>query len=139
MRTSTFNYIKDILADYYKTDEYIKQREEELGYPHRDFDLNGDIKGTKASYDSQDNLMITIEQDKRLASLERNKRIVSDALDRANDDTKVIIQELYLLKRPRYTLEGLLQRKKIFCSKRTAQRLRTEFFEDIAHELHLSL
>ena len=83
--------------------------------------------------------MITIEQDKRLASLERNKRIVSDALDRANDDTKVIIQELYLLKRPRYTLEGLLQSKKIFCSKRTAQRLRTEFFEDIAYELHLSL
>ena len=44
MRTSTFNYIKDILADYYKTDEYIKQREEELRYPHRDFDLHGDIK-----------------------------------------------------------------------------------------------
>ncbi len=33
MRTSTFNYIKDILADFYKTDEYIQQREEELTAP----------------------------------------------------------------------------------------------------------
>ncbi len=31
MRTSTFNYIKDILADFYKTDEYIRQRKKNYG------------------------------------------------------------------------------------------------------------
>ncbi len=31
MRTSTFNYIKDILADFYKTDEYNPQREKNYG------------------------------------------------------------------------------------------------------------
>lgn len=139
MKTSTFNYIKDILADYYKIDEYIKKREEELRIPHRESDLNADIKGTRGSYDNQDNIMITIAQDKRLASLERNKRVVSDVLDNANKDTRTIIYELYMLKRPTYTLEGLIQSGKIFCSKRNAQRLRTEFFEEIAHELDLTI
>ncbi|MGO2787646.1 MAG: transcriptional regulator, partial [Enterococcus faecalis] len=46
MRTSTFNYIKDILGDYYKTDDYIRQREEELRYPFRESDLNSGIKGS---------------------------------------------------------------------------------------------
>lgn len=137
MRTSTFNYIKDILADYYKTDEYIKQRENELRYPHRESDLNGGIKGTKASYDNQVNLMITIEQDKRLTNLERNKQVVSNALDNSDKDTRTIIHELYLVKRPVYTMDGLLQSGKVFCSKRTAQRLRTEFFEEIANALNL--
>ncbi len=36
MRTSTFNYIKDILADFYKTEEYIRQREEELRHPYQE-------------------------------------------------------------------------------------------------------
>ena len=45
MRTSTFNYIKDILADFYKTDEYIRQREEELRHPYQEADLNAGIRG----------------------------------------------------------------------------------------------
>lgn len=139
MRTSTFNYIKDILADYYKTDEYIKQREDELRYPHRESDLNGDIKGTKASYDNQVNLLITIEQDRRLASLERNKRIISNALEEADEDTLTIIQELYFKKRPRYTMQGLVDNKLVYCSRRKAFDLRNDFFEDIAKELNLEI
>jgi len=139
LRTSTFNYIKDILADYYKTDEYIKQREDELRYPHRESDLNGDIKGTKASYDNQVNLMITIEQDRRLASLERNKRIVSNLLSETDEETATIIEELYLKKRPRYTLQGLIDSELIFCSRRTASNLRTKFFEEMAKELNLEI
>lgn len=137
LRTSTFNYIKDILADYYKTDEYIKQREDELRYPHRESDLNGDIKGTKASYDNQVNLMITIEQDKRLTNLERNKRVISQALEEADEDTKTIIEELYMKKYPQYTLVGLVQQKKIFVSKTRAYELRNIFFQSIADELRI--
>ncbi len=139
LRTSTFNYIKDILADYYKTDEYIKKRMEELRYPHKEEDLNSGIKGNlnEVSCDTTIKLMITIEQDQRLAQLERNKRIIDNALDNAQKDTRVIIEELYMKKRPKYTLEGLMQNGLIFCSKRTAQRLRTDFFKEIANELQL--
>lgn len=139
MKTSTFNYIKDILADYYKIDEYIKKREEELRIPHRESDLNADIKGTRGTYDNQINLMITIEQDRRLTSLERNKRVVSQALDEASPDTKKIIEELYLKKRPTYTLQGLVDNRLVFCSRRTASDLRTAFFIEIAKELDLEI
>ncbi len=106
MRTSIFNYIKDILADYYKTGEYIKQREDELRYPHRESDPNGDIKGSKASYDNQVNLTITIEQDKRLTNLGRNKCVISKLLSETGEETATIIEEFYLKKRPQFTLRG---------------------------------
>ncbi|MBL1227996.1 transcriptional regulator [Enterococcus sp. BWB1-3] len=137
MRKSTFNYIKDILGDYYKTDEYIKQREEELRYPHRESDLNAGIKGTRAGYHVQDNLMITIEQDKRLYALERNKRVIAEALEEADENTRVIIQELYMKKYSHYTLAGLIQQQKIFVSKTKAYELRNLFFQTIADELEI--
>ena len=137
MRKSTFNYIKDILGDYYRTDEYIKQREEELRYPHRDSDLNAGIKGNRAGYDAQDNLLITIEQDKRLYALERNKRIIGEALEEADENTKTIIQELYLKKYSQFTLAGLIHQQKIFVSKTKAYELRNLFFQRIADELEI--
>ncbi|AIM25017.1 transcriptional regulator, RinA family [Melissococcus plutonius] len=139
MRTSTFNYIKDILADYYKTDEYIKKREEELRYPYKESDLNRDIQGKGTVSAPTERLMITIEQDKRLAQLERNKKVIDDTLDNSCKDTQIIIKELYMKKRQQYTLEGLVQNQLIFCSKRTAQRLRTNFFKEIASELGLEI
>ncbi|MGK9347467.1 transcriptional regulator [Melissococcus plutonius] len=139
MRTSTFNYIKDILADYYKTDEYIKKREEELRYPYKETDLNADIQGKGTISVPTERLLITIERDKRLAQLERNKRVIDNTLDSSCKDTKIIIKELYMKRRQQYTLEGLVQNKLIFCSKRTAQRLRTNFFEEIASELGLEI
>lgn len=139
MRKSTFNYIKDILADYPETDEHIRKREEELRYPYRESDINRDIKGTKASYDSQDNLMITIEQDKRLAGLERNKRAVADTLEEFDEDTEVIIRELYMKKRPKYTMQGLVMNGLIYCSRRKAFDLRDDFFIEIASKLNLNM
>ncbi|MBL1225386.1 transcriptional regulator [Enterococcus sp. BWR-S5] len=139
MRKSTFNYIKDILADYPETDEHIRKREEELRYPYRESDINRDIKGTKASYDSQDNLMITIEQDKRLAALERNKRVIDNVLQGAGEDTMTIIFELYMKKYPRYTMQGLIDNNMVYCSRATAFTLRNEFFKEIALDLGLDI
>lgn len=139
MRTSTFNYIKDILADYYKTDEYIKQREIELRHPYRDRDLNSDIKGNRASYNTADTMLITIEQDKRLAQLERNKRVISNLLDDADEDTKVIIEELYMRRWPKYTMQGLVDNGLIYCSRRKAFELQKKFFKQVAIELNLDI
>jgi RinA family phage transcriptional activator len=139
LRTSTFNYIKDILADYTKTDDYIRQREEELKYPYKENDLNSGIKGSGGNSEAAANLLITIEQDRRLASLERNKRIISEAIDGASEDTMTIIQELYFKKRPRYTMQGLVDNKLIYCSRRKAFDLRNDFFEEIAKALNLEI
>ena len=73
MKRSTFNYIKQILKDYSQIDDHIKRRMEELQYPHRPDDVNAGIKGNGQS-DSMANLMITIEQDRRLSALERTRK-----------------------------------------------------------------
>lgn len=137
MRTSTFNYVKDILSDYHKTDIYIKQRRQELRYPYKSTDLNSGIKGSHGNSEIAANFLITIEQDKRLNQLERNKKIVNSALEEADEDTKVIIEELYFKKYPQYTLVGLVQQNKIFVSKTKAYELRNTFFQTIADELGL--
>lgn len=138
MRKSTFNYIKDILADYPKIDTYIKKREDELRYPYRESDLNRDIKGTKASYDSQDNLMITIEQDLKLESLKRNKKVISALMEEVDEDTRIIVEELYFKKWPRYTLKSLVSNEVVSCGKNKAYELRDKFFLEIAKDLELN-
>ena len=136
MKRSTFNYIKQILKDYSQIDDHIKRRMEELQYPHRPDDVNAGIK-SNAQSDSMTNLMITIEQDRRLSALERNKKVVSDNLSECGKDTETIITELYIKRYPRYTLEGLIKNGIIYCSRSQAYRLRDAFFDNIANDLNL--
>lgn len=139
MRKSTFNCVRDILKDYNDLPKYIKEREKELRNPYRETDLNADIKGTKARYDSGDNILITIEQDARLARMVEQYEIAKRLLSEADDDTRVIIEELYIRKRPRYTMQGLADKHLILCSSRTGRNLRTAFFEEMALALRLPL
>ena len=138
MKRSTFNYIKDILRDYPNIDKYIKERELELRTPYRQTDLNADIKGNRIS-DSMTTMMITIEQDRRLSALERNKRVIEDNLQECDNDTRTIIEELYIVKYQRYTMEGLVEQRLISCGKSKAYDLRNRFFENIARELNLDV
>lgn len=136
MKRSTFNYIKQILKDYSKIDEHIKRRMEELQYPYRPDDVNSGIKGNGQT-DNMANLMITIEQDRRLSALERNKKVVEDNLNECRKDTETIIYELYINRYPKYTMDGLVTNKIIHCSRAHAFRLRDGFFENIANDLNL--
>lgn len=133
MRVSTFNYIKDILADYYRTDEYIKQREEELRYPFKEKDLNSDIRSVGVNSAVTERLAITIATDRRLCNLERNRDVIRACLERSDEQTKKIIEELYLKRRPTLTLLGVAQQ--LYISKSQAYKLRNKFFESIADEL----
>ena len=133
MRTSTFNYIKDILADFYKTDEYIRQREEELRHPYQEADLNAGIRGQGLHSVVTERMAITIAMDRRLCNLERNRDIIKNCLAEADEQTRVIIEELYMKKRPSLTLIGLAQQ--LFISKSQAYKLRNHFFEAVADEL----
>lgn len=138
MKRSTFNYIKDILKDYIDTDRYIKERMEELRIPYREVDLNSDIKGS-IDPNVMANLMITIEQDRRLAALERNKRVVEENLKLCDEDTRKIIEELYMKRYPRYTMDGLYHNRLISCGKSKAYDLRNAFFMNVAKDLNLDL
>ncbi|MGF3112485.1 transcriptional regulator [Facklamia sp. P13064] len=136
MKRSTFNYIQDILRDYPKLDKYIEEREEELRYPFKPTDINAGIQGNGRN-DKMTNMLITIEEDKRITALRRNQRVISDNLDECDEDTKTIINELYLKKYPRYTMNGLVENKIIYCSRSQAFNLRNRFFENIADDLGL--
>ena len=136
MKRSTFNYIKQILKDYSQVDDHIKRRMEELQYPHRPEDVNAGIKGNGQS-DSMANLMITIEQDRRLSALERNKKVVEDNLNECGEDTETIIRELYIKRYPRYRMDGLVENHLIECGRTKAFQLRDNFFENIADDLGL--
>lgn len=136
MKQSTFNYVKQILRDYSQIDDHIKRRTEELQYPHRPDDVNAGIKGNQQT-DSMANLMITIEQDRRLSALERNKKVVEDNLSECGEDTETIITELYIRRYPRYTMQGLVNNGMIYCSRSQAFRLRDAFFENVADDLNL--
>lgn len=109
---------------------------EELQYPHRPDDVNAGIRGNSQS-DSMANLMITIEQDRRLSALERNKKVVKDNLDECGEDTETIIRELYIKRYPRYRMEGLVENHLIECGRTKAFQLRDNFFENIADDLGL--
>ena len=136
MKRSTFNYIKQILKDYSQIDDHIKRRMEELQYPHRPDDINAGIKGNAQS-DSMTNLMITIEQDRRLSALERNKKVVADNLSECGKDTETIITELYIKRYPRYHMDGLVENRLIECGRTKAFQLRDNFFENVADDLGL--
>ena len=136
MKRSTFNYIRQILKDYSQIDEHIKKREEELRYPYKHDDINEGIKGNE-QVDKMGRMLITLDQDKRLAALERNQRIVSDNLDKCGEDTRVIITELYIKRYPKYTMGGLVDNHILDCGRTKAFELRDEFFGNVADDLGL--
>ncbi len=139
LKRSTFNYIKDILRDYPDIENHIKRREEELRHPHQYEDINRDIKGYGAKPNTMDIMLITIEQDRRLAALERNRRVVEDNLLSCDEDTRTIIEELYIKRYQRYTMGGLVAAHLISCGRSKAFDLRDCFFENIARDLGLDI
>ncbi|XJS09858.1 transcriptional regulator [Aerococcaceae bacterium WGS1372] len=136
MKRSTFNYVKQILKDYPNIDKHIQLREEELRYPYRESDINEDIK-SNGQTDRMTNMLITIDQDRRLAALERNKRVIEHNLHMADEDTQTIIKELYIARYPKYTMSGLVNQMMVECGRSKAFKLRDEFFENVADDLGL--
>lgn len=136
MKRYIFNYIKGLLIDYPNLDKYIKERREELMHPYKPADINRDIKGNKIS-NPMENALITIDQDRRLAALEKRKMVISNRLRDSDPDTQTIIQELYIKKHPQYTMDGLIANQLIYCGRTKAFELQNEFFEDVAKDLNL--
>lgn len=138
MKRSTIRKIEDILRDYPKIDKYIEQREQELRYPMKPADDN--VGGGKTSLEHDVgmlNTLITIDDDKRINALKRQRMIIDDCLDEAGNDTTVIINELYFKKHQQYTIDGLIANHLINVSHTKAFKLRNEFITECAKGLGL--
>lgn len=129
--------VKAVLKDYRDTDKYVRKLEEEIRVPYREEDVNGDIKGTRSDSDLMFGTLWTIETDKQIRRLKRNKHIVQELLDECGSDTETIIRELYIKRFPQYTMQGLVEQRIILASVSTAKRLRNKFFEEVDKQLDL--
>ena len=119
------------LKDYNDTDEYIKSVMEEIRTPHRQTDVNGDIKGTKTDNDTMFDTLWTIESHKAISRLKRNKQAIDKLLDECGSDTELIIRELHIKKFPQYTINGLVQNNLLTCGRNKAIELRKKFMREL--------
>lgn len=117
------DYIKGILQDYPKMDDYYLERKEKLLFHNR--------KSLSASQDQK--LLITISLDRRLINLERNQKIISQCLENTTIETKEIIKLLYMTDKKKVNLDFVADQ--VFLSKRQVIRLRDTFFEELAEHL----
>lgn len=137
MRRWAFKCIEGILRDYPNIPDYIKQREQELMYPVQTPDEN--IGGGRASTITkpQERMIITLDEDRRLNALKQQRKLIDDTLDEFGNDTEVIINELYFKKRQEYTIEGLIEQRKIFVGRSKAFELKSKFIERLGSKLGL--
>ena len=132
MDRNKFNFITSLLYDYPKTDEYIKQRTEELMYPYNpNHDEN--IGGGRSNITDNpvERMAINIATDRRLTTLERNKKLIDQCLDQCSWETYKIIDTVYF-KRAK-SVEGVAMEIPLSASQ--VRRLRQQFFERVADEL----
>ncbi|GBG94634.1 transcriptional regulator [Ligilactobacillus salitolerans] len=137
MKRGLFAFIREIIEDYPNYEKYIKQREDEIMYRHQEF-VDENIGGGKAQNvrdESNEYIVISLSDDKRLNSLKRNYEAVHDCLKNTDEYTQGIIYELYIAENRLYTLNGIAD--KIGYSRNQVMRKRDAFFEAVAEELGL--
>ncbi len=121
------DYLKGILQDYPKMEDYYLERKEKLL-------LHNKKTHQRSNTDTKDKkLLISISLDRQLINLERNQRIISLCLDNSTEETKKIIKLLYMTNHQKVNLD--LVADQVFLSKRQVIRLRDAFFEELAEHL----
>ena len=115
------DYLKGILQDYPKMEDYYLERKEKLL-------LHNQKTHQRANTDTKDKkLLISISLDRQLINLERNQRIISLCLENSTEETRKIIK----LRKVNLDLVA----DQVFLSKRQVIRLRDAFFEELAEHL----
>ena len=121
------DYLKGILQDYPKMEDYYLERKEKLL-------LHNQKTHQRANTDTKDKkLLISISLDRQLINLERNQRIISLCLENSTEETRKIIKLLYMTNHRKVNLD--LVADQVFLSKRQVIRLRDAFFEELAEDL----
>jgi len=137
IRSGTKKRIEEILHDYPNMDRYINERRKALMYPTKDDDENvGGGKSSKVSR-PQEQMVITIDEDKQLKALEREKRAVEVSLLDSDTDTNIIAREIYFKNRPTLKIDGLIDNKLIYCGHTQAFQKKAKLIRRIAKEMGL--
>ncbi|MGF2053337.1 integrase [Vagococcus fluvialis] len=123
------------LKDYNDIDKYVAKIEKQIRVPHKESDINADIKGTRIDNDLMFDTMWTIETHKAINQLKLKKQAITELLDECGDDTETIIRELHIKKFPKYTLYGLVDQRKVSCGRNKAIELRKKFFQELDKKL----
>ncbi|MBS4750985.1 DUF722 domain-containing protein [Carnobacteriaceae bacterium zg-ZUI78] len=134
MKKGTFKHIEDILRDYPKINQYLKEREEELMYPLQQDNNVGGSRSTLVDKPTE-RKVITILEDKQLRQMKRQKEAIEYAFESSDVLTCEMIK-LYYMSKTKKTWEIVafeLYNGQI--SIRTLKRSRTLFFEKIANAL----
>ncbi|QHB52463.1 DUF722 domain-containing protein [Lentilactobacillus hilgardii] len=137
LKKALFDYIAEIISDYPKTDQYIKEREDELMNQFQDF-RDENVGGGRAQYKNNtgvQDMAITLAIDKRLNTLKRHAKAVEECLNETDDDTKIIINELYIKHHPTLNVYGVAERVNLSASQ--VKRRRSKFFETLSVKLGL--
>lgn len=137
MRRETKALLKDILRDYPQLEKRIKQRREEIMHPT--FDRDDNIGGGRSNVPSNylERRIIKMSDDEELRVLIKEKRLIEQCLDEANEETQIIIREVYMGRTPQYSLSGLIAAGKIYCGQTRAYKLRDDFFNDLAGKMRI--
>lgn len=123
------------LKDYNDIDKYVAKIEKQIRVPHKESDINADIKGTRIDNDLMFDTMWTIETHKAINQLKLKKQAITELLAECGDDTETIIRELHIKKFPKYTLYGLVDQRKVSCGRNKAIKLRKKFFQELDKKL----
>lgn len=123
------------LKDYNDIDKYVAKIEKQIRVPHKESDINADIKGTRIDNDLMFDTMWTIETHKAINQLKHKKQAITELLEECGNDTETIIRELHIKKFPKYTLYGLVDQRKVSCGRNKAIELRKKFFQELDKKL----
>lgn len=136
MRRSTFLRLEDILEDYPNLKKYIDNRIDDLKHPvyERDENVGGGRAQNKPRNPTLD-MIITIEEDKRLNALERQREAIADCLDKCSKTTEKIIRGYYFGHHRNQSFEGYVVQHFDGVAPRSASRWRQKFMEDLANKL----
>jgi len=135
MNKAIKNYLEQILRDYPQTNSYIKHRTTQLLYPFHKHPSGFFKTGQITNEDGGGTAMLAIDiaTDQRLHQLEINQAAIEYCLERSDELTVTIINELYFKAHPILSLEGLAL--KCNANKGTISRRRSQFFNMLAEQL----
>ena len=124
-----YKRVVQVLKDYEHFDHIIQAVEESIRVPYKQDDAASDRRGTKVVSETQTEVLYRVETDKRIVFYRKAQRAVKELLNECDTDTKTIINELYIPRYPKYTLDGLVQKNILSCGRNKAIDKRKQFFK----------
>ena len=122
---------RQVLKEYHLYDDMIRLQEETIRYPHKPDDYASDRRGTKTTPETATETLYSVATDRKIIWYCKAKKAVKQLLSECDEDTAIIINELFITKFPRYTLNGLVQQQKVSCGRNKAIEKRKRFFKEL--------